>query len=295
MKVLTWNVNKASMSRSGVWKHLEQEDADIVLLQEATRVPDSILAHYHHNIHSKFPRFFAEHSAGFQTVVLSKWAMSKKPFLTSELDWVNRIHADRYGWILGCEIVDDVGTRFHVVSVHMPAFHVPWESLVGAEVSTIKLKNRKLWFTDQELDRWRRLQQLDQVRQALKNNRKLWFTEILWSLLKNADITDDKNWIVGGDFNSSIKFDKPTNRGNQEIVDRLRGLGLEDCLSHCNHGRPVETFQHTSKIVEHQLDYIYVNAPLRRRLRSARVASRADVFDRQPRLSDHLPIVCEFD
>ena len=232
MKVLTWNVNKASMSRSGVWKHLEQEDADIVLLQEATRVPDSILAHYHHNIHSKFPRFFAEHSAGFQTVVLSKWAMSKKPFLTSELDWVNRIHADRYGWILGCEIVDDVGTRFHVVSVHMPAFHVPWESLVGAEVSTIKLKN----------------------------NRKLWFTEILWSLLKNADITDDKNWIVGGDFNSSIKFDKPTNRGNQEIVDRLRGLGLEDCLSHCNHGRPVETFQHTSKIVEHQLDYIYVTS-----------------------------------
>ena len=267
MKVLTWNVNKASMSRSGVWKHLEQEDADIVLLQEATRVPDSILAHYHHNIHSKFPRFFAGHSAGFQTVVLSKWAMSKKPFLTSELDWVNRIHADRYGWILGCEIVDDVGTRFHVVSVHMPAFHVPWESLVGAEVSTIKLKN----------------------------NRKLWFTEILWSLLKNADITDDKNWIVGGDFNSSIKFDKPTNRGNQEIVDRLRELGLEDCLSHCNHGRPVETFQHTSKIVEHQLDYVYVNAPLRRRLRSARVASRADVFDRQPRLSDHLPIVCEFD
>lgn len=213
MKVLTWNVNKASLSRSGVWKYLEQEDADIVLLQEATKIPDSILTHYQHNIHSKFPRFFAGHNARFQTVVLSKWAMSKKPFLKSELDWVNKMHAERYGWLLGCEVVGDAGTRFRVVSVHVPAFHVPWESLVGVDISTIKLK----------------------------------------------------------------------------------GLGLEDCLSGCNDGRPVETFQHPRKIVEHQLDYVYVNAPLRRRLRSASVPSRADVFDREPRLSDHLPIVCEFD
>ena len=267
MKVLAWNVNRASLSRSGVWKHLEQEDADIVLLQEATKIPDSILTHYHHNIHSKFPRFFAGHNARFQTVVLSKWAMSKRSFLTSELDWVNKIHRERYGWVLGCEVVDDAGTRLRVVSVHVPAFHVPWECLAGVDISSIKLKN----------------------------NRKLWFTEILWSLLKNADIGDDTNWIVGGDFNSSVKFDEPRNRGNQEIVDRLNGLGLEDCLSHCNNGGPVETFQHTSKTVDHQLDYVYVNAPLRRRLRSARVASRVDIFDQVPRLSDHLPIVCEFD
>ena len=116
----------------------------------------------------------------------------------------------------------------------------------------------------------------------LKNNRKLWFTEILWSLLKNADIDDDTNWIVGGDFNSSVKFDEPRNRGNREIVDRLNELGLEDCLSRCNNGRPVETFQHTSKTVEHQLDYVYVNAPLRRRLGSVRVASGVDIFDQVP-------------
>ena len=34
MKVLTWNVNRASLSRRGVWERLEREDADIVLLQE---------------------------------------------------------------------------------------------------------------------------------------------------------------------------------------------------------------------------------------------------------------------
>ena len=46
MKVITWNVNKASLSRDGVWTMLEQEDADIVLLQEVTRIPDEILRRY---------------------------------------------------------------------------------------------------------------------------------------------------------------------------------------------------------------------------------------------------------
>ena len=178
-----------------------------------------------------------------------------------------KIHAERYGWLLGCEVVDDVGTRYRVVSVHAPAFHVPWEFLDGVDVSAVKLKN----------------------------NRKLWFTEILWSLLKNVNIADDTNWLVGGDFNSSVKFDEPRNRGNQEIMDRLKSLGLMDCLASRNNGQPVPTFQQTSKDVRHQLDYLYVNALLLNRLTNARVPSRQEVFDQVPRVSDHLPIVCEFD
>ena len=61
MKVITWNVNKASLSRVGVWKMLEQEDADIVLLQEVTRIPDEILRRY--NCHARFPKFFGGHNA----------------------------------------------------------------------------------------------------------------------------------------------------------------------------------------------------------------------------------------
>lgn len=265
MKVLTWNVNRASGSRTGVWERLEQENADIVLLQEVTRIPDPILRLYGGNVHSVHPKFFDGHDARFQTAVLTKWTMNMKPYLVSELDWVNRIHDERYGWILGCEVIDDAGSRFRVVSVHAPAFHVPWKHLQGVDVSAIKLKN----------------------------NPKLWFTEILWSLLQNADITDDTNWIVGGDFNSSVKFDCPRDRGNREIVDRMKGLGLTDGLK-CYHGEPVPTFQQTSKEVTHQLDYVYVNAPLLRRLKIARVPNRGEVFDRKPRVSDHLPVVCEF-
>ena len=264
MKVITWNVNKASLSRGGVWTMLEQEDADIVLLQEVTRIPDEILRRY--NCHARFPKFFGGHNARFQTAVLSRWRMNTTPFLASELEWVNKIQNTRYGWIHECEVVDRAGTRCRVVSVHSPAFAVPRKEIGDADFQAIKLKN----------------------------NPKLWFTEILWSFLRNANLGDGTNWIVGGDFNSSVRFDRPRNRGNQEIIDRLNALGLTDCLSHHNKEQPVPTFQHTSKKVQDQLDYLYVNAPLLGRLKNARVPGREEVFDVSPRVSDHLPIVCEF-
>ena len=163
---------------------LEQEDADIVLLQEVTRIPDEILRRY--NCHAIFPRFFGGHNARFQTVVLSKWKMNKAPFLASELAGVNKIHSTRYGWIHECEVVDDPGTRYRVVSVHSPAFAVPRKEIDNADFEAIKLKN----------------------------NPKLWFTEILWSFLRSANLGDDTNWIVGGDFNSSVRFDK---RGTRRL------------------------------------------------------------------------------
>lgn len=72
MKVLTWNVNRASLSRSGVWERLQQENADIVLLQEVTKIPDPILRLYGGNVYSVHPKFFAGHNARFQTGVLTK-------------------------------------------------------------------------------------------------------------------------------------------------------------------------------------------------------------------------------
>ena len=263
MKVLTWNVNKAGESRRELWQMLEREDADIVLLQEVTVIPEWIRNRY--QCHAISPRYFGGHNAPFSSAVLSKGSIDATPYLESELEWVNRIHTERYGWIVGCETTLTSEERFRVVAVHSPAFAIPRDQWADVDVSSIKLTN----------------------------NPELWFTEILWDLLRTASISDDTNWIVGGDFNSSVKFDKPKDRGNQEIIDRLNQLGLTDCLSHFHYGA-VPTFQHTTKVVEHQLDYCYVNAPMLERLTQARVPSHGDVFDRKPRLSDHLPVLCEF-
>ena len=266
MKVITWNVNKAKPDRVGVWEMLEREDADIVLLQEVTRIPDNVLRRY--NCHARFPRFFRGDNALFQTAILSKGRMRTTPFLKSERRGINDIHNTRYGWLLECSVDDGEGRGYRVVSVHSPASSVPLAETNYKDFRAIKHKN----------------------------NRELWFTAILWSLLRNANLGDDTNWMVGGDFNSSVKFDEPRERGNLETVRRLNRLGLTDCLSHHHDGQPVPTFQHTSKAVVHQLDYLYVNKPLLNRLKSARVPDKEDVFGAKPRrLSDHLPIVCEFD
>ena len=165
-----------------------------------------------------------------------------------------------------CEVTDDVGIGYRVVAVHLPAFPIPEDVLEGVDVSVLKLTIQK---------------------------KKIWFSEILWSLLQTAPIDDTTNWIVTGDFNSSVKLDIPKDRGNREIVERLNSLGLIDCLSYFGKGA-VPTFQSPRKYVEHQLDYCYVSPSMLARLKSASVMDRDKVFGGVPRLSDHLPILCEF-
>ena len=264
MKVLTWNVNRAGESRRELWQTVQREDADIVLLQEVTGIPGWIRHQYQCHVIS--PRHFEGENARFSSAVLSKGLINAKPYLESEFEWVNKIYSERHGWIVGCEITLDRGERFRVVAVYSPPFPIPREHWTDVDVSGIKLTN----------------------------NPDLWFTEILWALLRSAGISDDSNWIVGGDFNSSVKLDEPKDTGNREFLGRLDALGLTDCLSHF-HGGAVPTFQNPTKIIEHQLDYCYVNKPMLERLTQARVPSHEDVFHRTPRLSDHLPILCEFE
>ena len=263
MKVLTWNVNGAS-SHSVTWEFLKREAPDIALLQEVTKLPDWILDSYNH--HQVYPRYFGGYRAKFSTAILSTWPLKDSPFLNSSHEWVNSIHRARDGWIIECETIPENAEPVRLVSVHSPAFPVPKETLHGIDISTIRLSN----------------------------NPDLWFTEILWSLLCNADLGDSVPWIVGGDFNSSVLFDQPKDRGNREIIKRMNKLGLTDCLSHFE-GKFVPTFKSPVGSVIHQLDYCYVNNPLMKRFLQARVPDQSEIFSRQPkRLSDHLPIICEF-
>ncbi len=264
MKMLTWNVNKAGRSRRGLWEVVRREDADIVVLQEVTGIPKAILSHT--QCHWISPRYFGGHNAPFSSAILSKGFIEATPFLVSESEWANRIQRERYGWIIGCRTTLDSGESCRVVGVHSPAFRIPRDQQTAEEIADLKLEMHE----------------------------DVWFTEVLCALLSGSGISDRENWIVAGDFNSSVLFDEPSDRGNREIIARLNRLGLTDCLSH-HHGRPVPTFKNLrGGRVVHQLDYCYVNTPMRKRLKEARVLTPGDVFDAQPRLSDHLPIVCEF-
>jgi len=266
MKVLTWNVNRAGRSRQDTWEMVRREDADIVLLQEVTALP--CWMRWRYQCHWVTPRYFDGSHARFSSAVLSKGAIDATPYLASGLEWVDDIYRGRCGWIIGCKSTLDSGERFRVVAVHSPAFRVPRDQYDDADAAGIKLTN----------------------------NPDLWFTDILYALLRTAGIADDANWIVGGDFNLSVRFDEPKDRGNGETLRRLNCLGLTDCLSHAHGGAGVvPTFQHTSKAVEDQLDYCFVSPSMLGRLARVRVPDPQKVFGRKPRLSDHLPILCEFE
>ena len=263
MKVITWNI-KGANAQNPAWEFLKLQAPDIALLQEVGGLPAWINDSYH--IHQISPRFIAGHRARFSTVIMSLWPLKTSRFLHSSLDWVNDIHREREGWIVECETIPDNAEPLRLVSVHSPAWPIPRDTIKDIDVSSIKLEN----------------------------NPDLWFTEILWSLLRNENFGDNVQWIVGGDFNTSVFFDKPKDRGNRMVIDRLNELGLIDCLSEFN-SDPVPTFRNPRGWVKYQLDYCYVNEPLLKRCVSANVPDQVEIFGHQPKmLSDHLPIFCKF-
>lgn len=264
MKVLSWNVRRAGTQSEAVWNVFDLINPDIACLQEVTSVPDWIQTKYDSCLVA--PKYFTGIDAPYNTAVLSRWPIDSKRFLESSLDWVNKIHDKQYGWLLECTITAENQQQYRVISVHSPAERVPKSVYQEIDISAVKLPQ----------------------------NPDLWFTEILWSLLKDTYKDTGQKWIVGGDFNTSIHFDKPRDRGNQEVIARMNHCGFEDCLSK-HHAEYVPTFRHSRGRVTHQLDYCYVNSPLLKQLRHVSVLGRAEVFQRKPMLSDHLPIICEFD
>ena len=262
MKILTWNVRKASASSEALWDIVRLADPDIALLQELTSVPNWIKDQFHTSIVA--PKYFSGKLAPFSNAVLAKWPIQPESSLSSSLGWVNSIH-QQTGWLLECQVEQSPTQMFRVICVHSPAFPIPKEKYKDYDVTSIKLPT----------------------------NPDLWFTEILWSLLKESMKGKISNWIVAGDFNTSVLLDQPRDRGNGKVICRLNQLGLTDCLSH-HLGKLLPTFRHSNGSICHQLDYCYVSKPLLKRLKVAWVLSDAEVFGRKKMLSDHLPIICEF-
>jgi endonuclease/exonuclease/phosphatase family metal-dependent hydrolase len=137
---------------------------------------------------------------------------------------------------------------------------------------------------------------VDVLSVKLKLNDDVWGTEILWSALKNRSISNDNNWVIGGDFNSSETFDylwKGGARGNREIIERMNNLGLKECLRSFN-GELTPTFRNPKGgNVIHQMDHLYVSEEIFTTLSHCATGDSKRIFDQS--LSDHLPIIADFE
>lgn len=266
MKILSWNI-RHSDEASAVWKYVLDADPDIALLQEVGRFPKTVQGRFH-----VLARPAAKNDGSpqkFCTAVITKFEIDGALTLQSDRQWVNEQGAFFKGNLVGATLRDSDQQPIHVVSVYSPHWAVAKEKWAGVDVTGLKLAA----------------------------NPDIWCTEILWDLLRNTMPLQGGQWIVGGDFNSSKTFDyrREGDRGNREIMRRMTGLGLKEMLR-AYKGELVPTFKQSRGsergMLVHQLDHLYISAPLSDRLVSCQTADRERVFG--SRMSDHLPVIANF-
>ena len=275
MRVITWNIHGAN-KESLAWKLLLELQPDLVLLQEVGSLPDEIKSVF--KVLSKVAIYKTGRPQKFSTAVLVKGKIIKEISLKSEYAWVNRELEFFKGNFISC-IVQPLQQRpFNVVSVYSPAWPLDevW-ALRGRCPSDTEISQIKL-----------------------KLNPKVWPTEVIWSALKNT-ISNNEQWVVGGDYNSSETFDKDwpggspglVSDGNKEVFNRMNDLGFTECLSKFN-GKLIPTFQNaTDKKVIHQVDHLFVTNTIYSKLNECGVGNQSIIFGK-PSLSDHLPIIADF-
>lgn len=279
MRVVSWNLNRRSAKSEEIWDYLIRKlDPDIALLQEVGKLSGktwNLLGTGQCTF--RCPLNKDGKPARFATGILTKGRIESNLNLTSRHPWVQTIYDESFtGNIVGCRVVLPDGESVNVVSVHSPWWHI-------------------------DKEKWENVEEEEFLQVRLKENPDLWCTEILWSLLEGTP--REGNWIVGGDLNFGLTFDYDSiakgegPRGNGEIIERMKGLGLVDCLSRHKKERVVPTFRsaRAKTKIRHQLDYVYANPAMLDRLKKADVGQRSIVFAKSGLLSDHLPVICDFE
>ncbi len=263
MRVITWNIRKATISNLA-WKILTDLDPDIALLQEvsALNIPNNIKELFDIKFHTAIGK--TGKPQDFGTAIFVKGKIINKLPLSSEYDWVNQELKHFEGNLLSYLVQPTGYPTLNIISVYSPAWPIDTSKYPGIDISTVKLKQ----------------------------NPKLWVTEILWSALKNANLVKIP-WIVGGDLNSSETFDLTFSSGNSEILERMKALGFAECLQTYN-GKLTPTFRNPKdgKII-HQIDHLFVTRLLSSKLKKCTTGEKTTIFEKS--ISDHLPIIADFE
>jgi exonuclease III len=264
MRVVSWNIHRAAGTgpEQGAWAYLAVLDADVVLLQEVGYIPGSFRDQYivlHQLAIGKTGR-----PQRFGSALLVREGPLTEIALMAPLTWVNDELARLGGFVLAGQ-ANVLGAETVVISVHSPH-----------------------WFLDRS-----RLSLVDVGDVRLTQNDDIFVADLVLSAIRPL-VAENRQVLVGGDFNLSTTFDawRRGGRGNQEYLDRMAGLGLVECLAGFQR-RLTPTFRNSrGGSVIHQMDHLFASAALAKQLRWCDVPPAEEIFQR--RLSDHLPIIADF-
>jgi endonuclease/exonuclease/phosphatase family metal-dependent hydrolase len=160
--------------------------------------------------------------------------------------------------------------------------------------SGLRLRTINVYSSGWQLAR-ERLAGFDLARVRLKQSHDVWNADLLWAALSRMRPQASVPWIIGGDFNlcETRDFGPAGPRGNREYLDRMERLGLTDCLRFAQNAlTPTYRMPGKTKLT-HQQDYLFVTDVVQSALQSCNVGQHVRVIDEG--LSDHLPIIADFD
>lgn len=262
MRVICWNVRKAS-TRSPVWDHLLEMDPDIALIQDARSIPDKVARTY--AIGCDQTAFYPGSEHQHLSAVLAKGEIGAFQPLPTPTAWMRSALAEWREYFTTRSVALPSGAIINVMSVYSLAEPVPLHHWEGQDTTGIQLPE----------------------------NPSLWGTELMWSVLKMMPNIGTEPWLVGGDLNTSVSFDSPKPRGNQRILDRMADIGLPN-IARWEGLAERPTFRHARGGFTQQLDYPFANKPLSDHLTSINLGDPEKIVVPRPMLSDHLPIIADF-
>jgi exonuclease III len=263
VRAVTWNCHGATSS-SKLWNRLKEMNPDVALLQEVGSVPDKDFDGFH--AISRVAKRKDGKPQRFATFVIAKEGIVAEIHLSSSIPWVQRELEWFTGNLVGCTVkINGLGLT-NLISVYSPAWPVDRTRIANEDTTKVKLKL----------------------------NDDVWVADLLRCYLSETFRTQKTQWIVAGDFNLSETFDSWPGgpRGNREYLDGMEALGLTECLRK-KKGKLTPTFLNTDKKThKHQMDHLFVTAELASRLDDCFVGPQ-DILEE--RLSDHLPIIADFE
>jgi exonuclease III len=264
MRIVSWNMAYWSHRRhhDEAWRWvLDELRPNVLLIQEAV-VPEWVRQRFG----VQWTRAYGTGRQGWGTGIVTTY-----PFVPARIaaldDWFCSVptvvpgksenagihQAD--GWFAAARIMLPVVGESLVGSLHSPSFPIEKSRLSGVDVSAMKLKK----------------------------NPDLWFLDVLFHFLRPMIGT---KFVIGGDFNASRLLDVTLGeRGNNEFFDRIRVEGFVS-LHRLFHESDERTYFKAGK-AQHQLDYLYADAPVAKNCRACAVQP-----DRE--YSDHAPLLADF-
>jgi len=261
MRVITWNCGRSTKEKN-IWKHLQELSPDIMLLQEVSSFPNWIENNYIYEYEKSSTKNNTKQRFG--NLLVHNGENRQEIELLTDLAWVNKEIKKFKGNLLSYNTKLNNNT-LNLISVYSPAWPLNINLLNQEQISSVKLTQ----------------------------NRELWLADLLWYALK-CNINLSEYYIIGGDFNLSTTFDSwgKNPRGNQEYLDRMRDIGLIECLKEYNE-RLIPTFKNPkNNMILHQIDHLFVTSKLYTKINYCHIGDESLIYGNK--LSDHLPIIADF-